>query len=101
MADADAATESLADVLQRLDSFNDDHTIYVVDEPPTADTPAYVGLEGSEPVGWSYLLEVDLARDVLDVWRGWRDQREPSREDAVAAVVYYATNDAYLPTDEA
>ena len=100
MDDANAATESLTDVVQHLGSLDDDHAIYVADQSPTADTPAYVGLEGSEPAGWSYLLEVDLAREVLDVWRNWHGH-EPSREDAVAAVIYYAMNDAYVPTEEA
>jgi len=96
----EAGTQSFADVLQRLGSFDDDETIYVADEPPTADTPALVCPEGSQPAGWAYLLEIYLAREVLEVWRDWRRLSEPSRQDAVDAVVYYAENDAYLPNDD-
>ena len=96
----DARRESLAAVLHQLGSFDDDDTIFVASAPATAETPAFVAREGSEPHGSLYLLEVYLAREVLDVWRDWRGRREPSRQDAVDAVVYYAENDAYLPNDD-
>jgi hypothetical protein len=96
----DSRWGSLADVLQQLGSFDDDETIFVAAAPATAETPAFVAPEGSEPPGSLYLLEVYLAREVLDVWRDWRGLSEPSRQDAVDAVVYYAENDAYLPNDD-
>ena len=96
----EARGESLADVLHQLGSFDDDDTIFVASVPATAETLAFVAREGSEPRGSLYLLEVYLAREVLDVWRDWRGRREPTRQDAVDAVVYYAENDAYLPNDD-
>ncbi len=96
----DPRTQSLADVLQRLGSFDEDATIFVADEPPAADTPALVCPEGSQPPGWAYLLEIYLAREVLEVWRQWRGLRDASAEEALTAVLHYAENDAYLPNDD-
>jgi hypothetical protein len=45
----------------------------------------------------AYLLEVDLAREVLEVWSAWRNGRSPTPAESVAAVVHYAEHDAYLP----
>lgn len=47
--------------------------------------------------GMAYLLEVDLAQDVLKVWSDWRNGEQPTSADSVAAVVYYAEHDAYIP----
>jgi hypothetical protein len=44
-----------------------------------------------------YLLEVSLAREVLEVWTAWRDGRRPTISEACEAIIYYASNDAYLP----
>jgi len=61
-------------------------------------TPALLVLADEEPpAGWRYLLEVLIAREVLDVWSAWRDGRIPSVEEACDAIIYYADNDAYQP----
>ena len=44
-----------------------------------------------------YLLEVFLAKEVVEVWSKWRNGRNPTALDKCAAVIYYAENDAYLP----
>ena len=44
-------------------------------------------------------IEVSLATDAVDVWRAWRDGAEPTIDDKLMAISYYATNDAYLPVD--
>lgn len=46
----------------------------------------------------AYLLEVDVARDVLAVWSEWRSRVAPSPEEAARAVIHYAERDAYEPT---
>ncbi len=46
---------------------------------------------------YAYLLEVDLARDVLAVWSDWRSGVVPSPEEAARAVIHYAEHDAYEP----
>jgi hypothetical protein len=92
-----ADSQSLGDVLERLDSFNACATIYVADPRPHAGTAVLISDDGSAPEGFSYLLEVSIAREVLEVWSAWRGQRAPPREEAVSAVVCYLEHDTYLP----
>jgi hypothetical protein len=47
------------------------------------------------PDGLAYLLEVRVALDVIDVWSSWRSGRLPTIVEQVAAIAYYADNDAY------
>jgi hypothetical protein len=47
----------------------------------------------------AYLLEVDLAREVVEVWSEWRSGAVPTREEATGAVIYYAEHDAYEPVE--
>ena len=49
--------------------------------------------------GLRYLLEVAVAREAVDVWRAWRPGETPSLGDKLAAIIYYAENDAWLPID--
>jgi hypothetical protein len=46
---------------------------------------------------YAYLLEIDLAREVLAVWSDWRSGVAPSPEEAARAVIHYAEHDAYEP----
>jgi len=94
---------TLRDVVARLEEFADEETIYAESASPTA--RAVVAAEprdGSVPpsaAGLTYLLEVDAAREAIDVSRAWRPGRAPTLDDQVAAVTYYAENDAWLPTE--
>jgi hypothetical protein len=91
---------TLRDVIARLDEFSDDDTIYFEEAAP--DARAVVAAEpddGSAPDGLSYLIEVDLAREAIDVWCEWRPGRTPSSADRVAAVTYYAEHDAWVPVE--
>ena len=78
-------------------------TIYVPYEETVvnASTPVLL-VQGDDtpPAGYRYLLEVLIAREVLEVWTSWRDNREPSLEEACEAIIYYAENDAYQPEDD-
>jgi hypothetical protein len=90
---------SLLDVISALASADPEATIYAA-KPFTPCSAAMVCIEpedGGGPAGLSYLLEVDLARDVLDVWTRWRNGKEPAPEDAARAIIYYAERDAYEP----
>ena len=49
--------------------------------------------------GYHYLLEVDLACEVIEVWRAWRGGIKPTPEEATLAIIYYAEHDAYMPTE--
>ena len=66
---------TLREVIDRLDEFADDDTIYAESIHPTA--RAVVATEpedGSIPcgaAGLAYLLEVAAARDAIEVWKTW------------------------------
>ncbi len=95
---------TLAELLEELDSLTDDLTIYAAKAPAwSAAAPATACLEfgdaeaPGEAHGMSYLLEVPLAKEAVQVWSEWRGGREPTVEDKCEAVIYYAENDTYLP----
>jgi hypothetical protein len=94
---------TLREVIERLDQFGDDETIYAESTRPTA--RAVVAPEpddGSVPpvaAGLTYLLEVAAAREAIDVWRAWRNGKAPTPNDELKAVTYYAENDAWLPVE--
>lgn len=98
----------LIDLLDNINKFDDDSVIFVpinsrldknievlvsriiiIDKPPGIQTPE----------GMKYLLEVELAKEVIQVWKSWRNGREPSPLEKYQAVLYYAENDAYLPVE--
>jgi hypothetical protein len=94
---------TLRDVIARLEAFSADDTIYAESPNPTA--RAVVADEpdaGEVPLaaaGLNYFLEVSIAREAIDVWGRSRPGRTPTLEDKVAAVTYYAQNDAWLPVE--
>lgn len=95
---------TLADVMAQLDSFDDDLTIYAEQNPDWSANSLAVVLpepeEGGVPdgaQGMSYLLEVFLAKEAIEVWSGWRAGRKPTVRDKCEAVIHYAEQDAYLP----
>ena len=87
------------DVLSTLASADPEATIYhALPTSPHSEAMVCVEPEGvGEPAGLTYLLEVSLARDVLDVWTNWRNGRRPTAEEAARAVISYARHDAYEP----
>ena len=91
---------NLADIARDLAELPRKAIIYVPRDALVvgSGTPALLVLAGEEPpAGWRYLLEVLIAREVLEVWSDWRDGRIPSVEEACDAIVHYADNDAYQP----
>jgi hypothetical protein len=95
----DAVT--LCDVVDQLNSLDDEDTIYV--EAPVPSATAVVAREpddGTLPpsaVGLRYFLEVDVAKDAVRVWREWRGGATPTLDDKLAAVIHCAVNDSFLP----
>jgi len=91
--------QTLGAIVDALEQQDDDAAIFVDPQVElSADTAAAVGPQGhAEFRGMRYLLEIWLAREAIDVWRSWRGSRLPTLEEKVAAVVYYALNDAYMP----
>ncbi|WP_330301855.1 MULTISPECIES: hypothetical protein [unclassified Streptomyces] len=86
---------SLLDVLQSLDDQPAEAAIFAA-RPWTAISDAAVGVLDEPPHGLTYLLEVELAEDVLEVWSSWRDGAEPNVQQKCQAVIHYAEHDAYL-----
>lgn len=90
---------TLLNVISALASADSESTIYAA-MPVGPHSAAMVCAEpedGGSPAGLNYLLEVDLARNVIDVWARWRDGREPTPEEATRAIIHYAERDAYEP----
>lgn len=95
-------------MIERIESLSEEQVLYGFpgDDGWTGDTEVRL-LELSEsdwdphPMQASlrYLLEVELVREVLEVWTKWRAGASPTTEEAVEAVIHYAVNDAYMPTD--
>lgn len=95
---------TLRELADRLEQLDEDLTIYAVGGAGAGpESPAAVthepedGSVPSEAAGMEYLLEVAQAQEALEVWRQWRDGRDPTPEETCEAIIYYARNDAYLP----
>jgi hypothetical protein len=103
---------SLIDVIDQLDAVDDTDRfeppcIFAVGGPdalPTA--PAIVcpsDEEGSfvcpQDPDLSYVLQVQQAKECIEVWSAWRGGRRPTSRDKFAAVMYYSRNDAWLPVE--
>lgn len=92
---------NLRDIIVGIDQLPDGVVVFAV-EPwgPDAPAAAVPEPEAGDPTGppdMTYLLEVDVIRDVLRVWSDWRSGDRPDPNQAAEAVVHYAVHDAYLP----
>lgn len=45
----------------------------------------------------SYVLQVQQAKECIEVWSEWRSGLKPTPLDKFAAVMHYSRNDAWLP----
>ncbi|MGP3975903.1 hypothetical protein ACTWQF_18205 [Streptomyces sp. 8N114] len=89
---------SLKEVLLALDEHQPADFVIYAAQPWTADSSATVASWDAPPRNLAYLLEVELARDVLRVWSAWRDGASPGVLERCPAIIHYAEHDAYLPT---
>ena len=94
---------SLVEIVDEREGFDSEAVIFA-EHPWRGDSRAMVvAVDDDESMaeqqGLVYLLEVDLAREVLEVWSAWRNDRQPSLVDAVSAIVYYAHRDAFMPVE--
>jgi hypothetical protein len=96
---------TLAQVTERLDDYDDQLMIWARARGRadlTPDTEAVVAPELEDGGVWwnerglMYVLEVDLAKDAIRVWRQDHGGAEPSAAQRCTAVLYYAVNDAFL-----
>lgn len=100
----------LIELISNLNTLNDELTICAKADPdfhylsPAVACMVHDG--GSIPQqakGMQTLLEVRSAKEVLKVWKEWRreDKRDnPRPAEACDAIVYYAKNKTYIPTEE-
>jgi len=92
---------TLAEAIERLEEFDADQIIYAVKTTPVSEAVVdYETDDGDVPAsanGMRYLLEISLARDAIRVWSEWREGRQPTLDEKVQAVIYYAENDAFMP----
>jgi len=92
---------NLREAIKDLAELPREATIYVAEGTTlTGAVPVLlVGRGAKAPPGWRYFLEVLIAREVLEVWSSWHNDRMPSPEEADEAIIYYAENDAYIYDD--
>jgi hypothetical protein len=95
---------TLGELVEKIEDLDDSFTIYAEGGPNwNKDSKAvavYEPDDGSLPPeakGMRYFLEVSIAKDVINVWKQWRNGKNPSTIDKLKAIIHYAKNDAYLP----
>ena len=86
----------LKDLFKQLDDLPTEAVLHAV-RPWTPSSDVVVANGDEAPADYEYLLEVDLALNVLKVWSTWRRGQIPTPEESAEAVIYYAERDAYLP----
>ena len=98
---------TLLDVAERLDEFDDAHTIFAKRSPGWSATSEAVVCPTDpddpsnppEALGFDYFLEIDLAKDTVRVWSEWRSNKQPTTSQKLDAMLYYAEYDAWMPID--
>jgi hypothetical protein len=97
---------TLAEAAARLPDFSDDLTLYIERGAQPDGTREVAVIEapedesGKAPSGFRYLIEVHVAKDVVEVWTAWHHGQAPAPEEAARAIIYYAEHDSYEPTTE-
>ena len=93
--------QTLRDVVQALDELDDEGTIYTDGSSPAARAVVVTDAsdQAARDAGLRYFLEVGLAKDAVLVWSEWRANAQPSIDQKLMAISYYATHDADLPLD--
>ena len=93
---------TLAELIGKIDNFDDKLTIYAEKNPIwTINSQAIICAQSEdgqiidEPTDLRYFLEIDVAKEVIQVWSEWSG-RKPTIEDKCAAIIYYAEYDAYM-----
>jgi hypothetical protein len=96
----------LSELVAHLGELDDDLTIFVNSRSDwtTASLAVIVPPTDYDHVllaryGMTYLLEVVLAKEVVEVWSNERDGRSPTVEEACEAIIYHARHDAYIAQD--
>jgi hypothetical protein len=100
----------LIELLNGIDHFDNEQAIFVpINSEPSEDSEAIISsliIIESElpsldvPKGMKFLLDVETVKEIIQVWRDWNNEKEPSPMDKYQAVLYYVENDAYLAENE-
>jgi hypothetical protein len=91
-------TMKLSQLVVVLNDLEDHLTIFTVQEDIVSTDPDIV-ISEDEDAGF-YFLEVGLAKSIISTWTAWRDGAVPTVAETCEALVYYSTNDAYMPIAE-
>lgn len=83
--------EDALDVERTHSEWRADSLTFVVEEPKDGALTQII-----DGVEVTYVLPVFLAREVLEVWRKWRNQKEPTGDEKTEAIIHYAQYDAHL-----
>lgn len=96
---------TLAELSRKIETLDDDLIIYAEANPAWSGNsaatvgPSNVDIEQlTKFKGMPYFLEVWLAKEVLEVWQDWRNGQVPTEQEALEALIYYATFDGYMPS---
>ena len=97
---------TLSNVAEQLDQLDNSHVIFAKrnsDWSATSEAVVCVipddDSDPPEAEGFDYFLEVDLAKETVQVWSEWRDGKQPTTTEKLDAMIYYAEYDAWLPLD--
>ena len=93
---------TLEELVAALDTVEDEWVIFAVEEGELTCSTEVVAIPepkgdwhtADRATGMRYVLEVDIAKQVIEVWRRWGG--DSSSKEYCAAVVHYATHDDYL-----
>ena len=95
----DFTSMTLREIISDLDGTDNSMAICVADTADWAATSAAALFPADripKGIGFTYFLEVSVAKNVLRAWSFVRAGRKPDISEACAAIIYYAQNDAYL-----
>jgi hypothetical protein len=96
---------TLRNIIRNIEEISDELSIYATRNSESKwiiDAPAELVLSedaadvGKEMEELSYFLEVDIAKEVIQVWKEWRNGHEPDENQRIEALLYYVNNDAYI-----
>jgi hypothetical protein len=92
----------LLDIIKSIQDFDDEQIVFVKskDNWHTGSDALVLQFEDDETVRLEigdlyYFLEVDLIKEVMEVWSQWNNNKKSSLNEICEAVIYYAVNDSY------
>jgi len=96
--------KTLAEIIKDVENFDDDSLIYAeknttweMNSPASLiEVDRYAEDDPEPPDNMTYFISVGTAKEVLEVWRRWREGKRPTEKERFEAIVFYAENDAYI-----